>query len=215
MNKGPMPKPWPASNGQQVTIRGQRGTEMDKMQNQKNNHKKEEEIKSKNETEEKVISLKESEYLQLKEEADKIKEYRDRGIRMQADFENTRKRLERERLDFVKFANENIIVELLNVLDDLERTVETAESKHQDLAAFLKGVGMILSHLYELLKKYDVKPIDAKGRIFDPHFHEALMQVEDNDLPEHTVVEELQKGYLLKDRVIRTTKVKVSKKGAQ
>jgi molecular chaperone GrpE len=217
MSKGPRLKPWPASNGRQATVCGQRITEMDKMQNQKNNHnhKKEEEIKGSTETEEKVISLKESEYLQLKEEADKINEYRERAIRMQADFENTRKRLERERLDFVKFANENIIVELLNVLDDLERTVETAESKHQDLSAFLKGVEMILSHLYELLKKYDVKPIDAKGKTFDPHFHEALMQVEDNDLPEHTVVEELQKGYLLNDRVIRTTKVKVSKKGAQ
>ncbi len=162
--------------------------------------------------EEKIFSLKESEYTALKQEAEKAGEYWDRMLRMQADFENTRKRQERERQDFVKFANENILVELLNVLDDLERTVEVAESKHQDLAAFLKGVEMILAHLYELLKKYDVKPIEARGRIFDPHFHEALMQVEDNTLPEHTVVEELQKGYLLNDRVIRTTKVKVSKK---
>jgi molecular chaperone GrpE len=71
---------------------------------------------------------------------------------------------------------------------------------------------MILAHLYDLLKKHDVKPIEAQGKVFDPHLHEALMQVEDNDLPEHTVVEELQKGYLLNDRVIRTVKVKVSKK---
>jgi len=102
-------------------------------------------------------------------------------------------------------------MELLNVLDDLQRAVDLAETKHQDLSAFLKGVEMILAHLYEMLKEHGVKPIDAKGKIFDPNCHEALMQVEDKDMPEHTVIEELQKGYLMNDRVIRTSKVKVSK----
>lgn len=162
--------------------------------------------------EEKIISLKEPEYLKLKEEADKTKECQDRVFRLQADFENTRKRLEKEKQEFIKFANEGIILELLNILDDLERAVGLAESKHQDLSAFLKGVEMIMAHLYEMLKKNGIKPIEAQGKIFDPNFHEALMQVEDKDAPEHTVVEELQKGYLLNDRVIRTAKVKVSKK---
>ncbi len=182
------------------------------MQNQKQNQ---EENKKQPETEKKeepIISLKESEYLKLKEEADKAKESWDRLLRLQADFENTRKRIEKEKQDFVKFANEEIIVELLNVLDDLERTVDLAQSKHQDLAAFLKGVEMILAHLYEMLKEHGVRPVDAEGKIFDPHFHEALMQAENKDVPEHTVLEELQKGYLLNDRVIRTAKVKVSKK---
>lgn len=165
-----------------------------------------------NHKEEKVITLKEPEYLKLKEDAEKAKEYWDKIVRLQADFENTRKRLEREKQDFVRFANEGIILELLNVLDDLERTVELAQTQHQDFSAFLKGVEMILAHLYEMLKEYGVKPIDAKGKLFDPHYHEALMQMESKDLPEHTVVEELQKGYLLNERVIRTTKVKVSKK---
>ena len=162
--------------------------------------------------EEKIITLKEAEYLKLKEDADKAKEYWDKLLRLQADFENTRKRLEKDKQDFCKFANESIIVELLNTLDDLERTVELAQSKNQDLSAFLKGVEMILAHLYEMLKNYGVKPIEAEGKLFDPNYHEALMQVEDNELPEHTIVEELQKGYLLNDRVIRTAKVKVSKK---
>lgn len=161
---------------------------------------------------EKIVTLKEAEYLKLKEEADKAKEHWDKALRLQADFENTRKRLEREKNDFVKFANEGIILELLNILDDLERAVNLAESKHQDLTAFLKGVEMILAHLYELLKEYGVKPIEAEGKIFDPACHEALMQVEDKEKPEHTIIEELQKGYLLNDRVIRTAKVKVSKK---
>jgi molecular chaperone GrpE len=136
----------------------------------------------------------------------------DKYLRLQADFDNMRKRLEREKQDLIKFANEEIIAELLNVLDDLERTVNLAEGQKEDLSAFLKGIEMILAHLYEMLKRYGVKIIEAEGKLFDPHFHEALMQVENNELPDHTVVEELQKGYLLNDRVIRTAKVKVSKK---
>jgi molecular chaperone GrpE len=177
------------------------------MQNPEENKKQQADKK-----EEKSVSLKESEYLNLKEEAEKAKVYWDRLLRLQADFDNTRKRLEREKQDFAKFANEGIILELLNILDDLERTVELAQSKHQDLSAFLKGVEMILAHLYEMLKEYGVKPIEAEGKLFDPHYHEALMQMENKDVPEHTIIEELQRGYLLNDRVIRTTKVKVSKK---
>jgi molecular chaperone GrpE len=181
---------------------------MAEKQNQEGN-KKHEQVEQK---EEKTVSLKESEYLKLKEEAEKTKVYWDRILRLQADFDNTRKRLEREKQDFVKFANEGIILELLNILDDLERTVELAQSKHQDLPAFLKGVEMILAHLYEMLKEYGVKPIEAQSKLFDPHYHEALMQAENKDVPENTVMEELQKGYLLNERVIRTAKVKVSKK---
>jgi molecular chaperone GrpE len=158
----------------------------------KNQHKKD--AAAREQAEEKTITLQESEYLQLKEEAGKAKEYWDKLLRLQAEFENTRKRIEREKQDFYKFANEGIISELLNVMDDLERTVELAQAKHEDLQAFLKGVEMILAHLYEMLKEHGVLPIEAKGKIFDPHYHEALMQAENNDLPEHTIVEELQKG---------------------
>lgn len=160
---------------------------------------------------EKIVTLKEAEYLKLKEDAVKAGEYWEKALRLQADFENSRKRQEKDRQDFIKFANEGIILELLNVLDDLERAVNLAESGHEDLPAFLKGVEMILAHLYETLKTHGVQPIEALGEKFDPHRHEALMQVEDKDKPEHTVVEELQKGYLLNDKVIRTAKVKVSK----
>lgn len=90
--------------------------------------------------------------------------------------------------------------------------MELAQSQHQDLSVFLKGVEIILAHLYDMLKGYGIKPIKAEGKLFDPHLHEALMQADDKNLPEHTIIEELQKGYLLNDRVIRTAKVKVSKK---
>jgi len=181
------------------------------MQNQKQNQEENKNQPETKEKEEKIVSLNESEYLKLKEEADKTGEYWDKLLRLQADFDNTRKRLDREKQDFVKFANEGIILELLNILDDLERTVDLAQSKHQDLPVFLKGVEMILAHLYEMLKEYGVKPIEAEGKLFDPHYHEALMQAENKDVPEHTILEELQKGYLLNDRIIRTAKVKVSK----
>ena len=166
----------------------------------------------KNHKDVKTVVLNESEYLQLKEEADKCKECQDKLVRSQADFENLRKRLEKDKLEFLKYANEGVLLELLNVLDDLERTINLAESGHEDLNAFLKGVEMILAHLYDILKEHGVRPIEAEGNGFDPHYHEALMQVENNDLPEHTIVEVLQKGYLMNERVIRTAKVKVSKK---
>ncbi len=178
----------------------------------KNQNHKEDRESSGNSKEEKIVTLKEAEYLKLKEEAQKAGEYWEKLLRLQAEFENIRKRQEREKQDFVKFANEGIILELLNILDDLERTVELAQAKHEDLQSFLKGVEMILAHLYETLKEYGVKPIQAQGKIFDPHYHEALMQAENKDLAEHTIIEELQKGYLLNDKVIRTSKVKVSKK---
>jgi molecular chaperone GrpE len=162
--------------------------------------------------EEKTVTLKEAEYAALLEEAKLGKESWDKMLRNQADLENTRKRLDREKQEFIKFANEGLVLGLLNVLDDLERTVDLAESTKQDLAAFLKGVEMILAHLYEMLKEHGVKPIEAEGKIFDPNYHEALMQIENKELPEHTIVEVLQKGYLIYERVLRTAKVKVSKK---
>ncbi|MFA6358063.1 MAG: nucleotide exchange factor GrpE [Candidatus Omnitrophota bacterium] len=171
-----------------------------------------EEQENKEKNEEIIVSLKEAEYLALLEEAKKGKDSQDKMLRNLADLENIRKRLDREKQEFIKFANEGLVLDLLNVLDDLERTVNLAESTKQDLAAFLKGVEMILAHLYEMLKEHGVKPLDAEGKIFDPNYHEALMQVEDKDLPEHTIIEVLQKGYLIHERVLRTAKVKVSKK---
>jgi molecular chaperone GrpE len=180
---------------------------MSDTENKHNNHKENKEEKAKA-----TVTLSESEYAGLKEIADKFKESHEKLMRSQADFENMRKRLEREKQEFLKFASEGMVLELLNVLDDLERVITLAQDKHEDLNAFLKGVEMILAHLYELLKAHGVKPVEAEGKIFDPHYHEALMQVENKELPENMIVEVLQKGYLMHDRVVRTAKVKVSKK---
>ena len=158
------------------------------------------------------VVLKKDEFEALKKDAEKAKEYWDRILRQQADFDNMRKRLDRERLEFQKFAHEDIIVDLLGILDDLERSVEAAEKKQENSEAFLKGIEMILAHLYELLKKKGVTAIDAKGKKFNPHEHEALLQTPSENEDDGVVLEELQKGYKFQDRVIRTSKVRVAKK---
>lgn len=161
--------------------------------------------------EEKAVQLKSSEHARLVQEAAQAKEYKDKYLRLYAEFDNARKRMEREKLEFLKYANEGLIGEFLGILDNLERSVEAAQARHEDYSAFLKGVEMIMAQIHELLKKNGVKPIEAKGKMFDPHCHEILMQEEGSSVEEGIVLEEFQKGYYLGDRVIRTAKVKVAK----
>ena len=175
-------------------------------------NEEQEEEKQRKKTQAKTITLSEEEYKQLKQEVGQARQQEEKVLRIQADFENSRKRLEREKQEFIRFANEGLITNLLNVVDDLERTLELAQDKREDFSAFLKGVEMILAHLYDLLKKQGLVPMESKGKIFNPSFHEALLKAETDDFPENTIVEELQKGYLLNDRVIRTAKVKVAKR---
>ncbi|HOW35753.1 MAG TPA: nucleotide exchange factor GrpE [Candidatus Omnitrophota bacterium] len=156
---------------------------------------------------EKTIALKESEYDKLVHEA---AEFKDKYVRLLAEFDNVRKRTDREKQEFVKYANEGLLAQFLAILDDLERSVEAAKAKHEDYDAFLKGIEMVMAHVYELLKKNNVKPIEAKGKMFDPHLHEALMQEETDQFKEGAIVEEFQKGYFFDNHVIRTAKVKVA-----
>ena len=156
-----------------------------------------------------TVAISKEEYERLKEASSQLDEYRDRFLRQQAEFDNFRKRLEKEKGQFLKYANEGIILELLTVLDDLERLISLAEKHKQDFKSFLKGVEIILAHLYELLKKYGIKLIDTKNKQFDPIYHEALMRVE-SDIGDNKIIEEFQKGYCLDSRVIRTAKVKVA-----
>jgi len=161
---------------------------------------------------EKMIKIKESEHAQLIEDAAK---YKEQYIRLYAEFENARKRMDREKQEFVRYANEGLIVEFLGILDNLERSVESAKTKHEDYEAFVKGIEMVMIHIHDMLKRNDVKPIEVKGKMFDPHSHEVLMQEEREDLDDGTVIEEFQKGYCLGEKVVRTAKVKVSKKKSE
>ena len=157
------------------------------------------------------ILLSFDEFKALEEKAAKSEEYFDKLLRIQADFDNYKKRLERERAEFIKFANAEIIYEILKILDDFERAVEAGKKKH-DFDVLHKGIELIWIDFKEFLKQKGLEEIEAKGKPFDPHEHDAMMQEETEEHPENYVVEEFQKGYKLNDRVIRPAKVKVSKK---
>ncbi len=159
-----------------------------------------------------MIFISEEDLNRFKQQEEQVHILADRCARLQAEFDNARKRWHRDRADIIKYASEDLVCNLLNVVDDLERSLELSQQKHEDFTAFLKGVEMILAHLYDLLKKNGVVPIEAKGKKFDPNCHEPLLQLENDDVEENTVLAEMQKGYTLNGKVIRTAKVQVSKK---
>ena len=137
-------------------------------------------------------------------------EYKAMVMYMKADLENYKKRAARERDDFVKFANEGLILDLLDVYENLERALETARKSSDDKMA--KGLEMIYGNMRSVLEKYGLKRIKTVGEKFDPYLHEAVMQEVSNDHEDETILEEYQKGYTLNMKVIRYAKVKVSKR---
>ncbi|MCA9406410.1 MAG: nucleotide exchange factor GrpE [Candidatus Omnitrophica bacterium] len=156
----------------------------------------------------KMIEISEGDHQKLIDEA---ADYKDKYVRLYAEFDNARKRMEREKIEFIKYANEELIVEFLNILDDLERAVQAAQEKKEDHAAFLKGVEMVMANIHSMLKKNGVAPMESKGKQFDHNCHEILMQEETAEYEDGIIIEEFQKGYYLGDRVVRTAKVKVAK----
>jgi molecular chaperone GrpE len=134
----------------------------------------------------------------------------DRLRRAQADFENFRKRMAREKAEYLKFAHEGVILEFLPVLDNLERAIASARAEAGS-TSLLEGIEMIARLFRAVLEKAGVKAIEALGRPFDPVYHQAVAQVEASDGDANLVVEEIQKGYLLEGRVLRPAMVKVSR----
>ncbi|MDI6891706.1 MAG: nucleotide exchange factor GrpE [Actinomycetota bacterium] len=132
--------------------------------------------------------------------------------RLQAEFENYKKRIIREQSQFLEFASQNLIGELLPVLDNFERALAAGECNRDD---FLKGIELVCAQFKKVLEKEGLQAIDPLGKHFDPHEHEAMMQVESDEHEEGTVAEVLQKGYLLKGRVIRPAIVKVARKSGE
>jgi molecular chaperone GrpE len=133
-------------------------------------------------------------------------EFRDRYMRTLADFENFRKRSEREKADFQRYALGSVIRDLLPVLDNFDRALEHAEEGDE----FHKGVALIYKQLFDVLQRHGLKPITESGVRFDPNFHEAVIREEDPSVPSHTVTAILQKGYFLHDRLLRPAMVKVA-----
>jgi len=139
-----------------------------------------------------------------------LEAYKDKYARLYAEFENARKRFERDKSEFVKYAAEGLVVELLGVFDDLERAARSIADEAAELAGIGKGIDMVRQRLEEILKRNGVRPVDSVNKPFDPHCHEILMQEPSDQFGEGVVMEEFQKGYYLGDRVIRTAKVKVA-----
>lgn len=136
-------------------------------------------------------------------------EYQQRLLRTQADFDNFRRRTVKEKEELGKYASAKLITELLPVIDNFERALGTA-GESADASSYAKGVEMIFRQLEGILKAEGLTPMDAEGQPFNPEFHQAIMQVESDEHEEGIVVEVVQKGYLLKDKVLRPAMVKVS-----
>ena len=148
----------------------------------------------------------ETEVNQLRKEKDEISE---RMLRIQAEFDNFKKRTQREKVAERQYRSQDLVTELLPALDNFERALEvevTGEAK-----SVIDGISMVYRQIKDVLKAEDVEEIETVGKEFDPNLHHAVMQVEDNEVESNIVVEELQKGYILKDRVIRAAMVKVNK----
>jgi len=146
----------------------------------------------------------------VEEKEKEAKDNYDRLLRMAADLENFKKRAVKEKEDWVKFANEDLLKAVLPFIDNLERAVNHSE-KAKDIQSLVEGLKLTLHQLLQTLNKFGVSSFESKGKPFDPAMHEAMLVVQtDKEKPDH-VMEEFQKGYLLNDRLLRPATVSVSK----
>lgn len=149
------------------------------------------------------------------EERDKLQaekqELYDRLLRSQAEFDNARRRGERERSEFVQYAGMEIVREILPVVDDLERALRSCANLGDGPAKdYIKGVELINQRLLDRLTKVGLEPIDTTGKLFDPNLHQAVERAESKDVPDQTILAEFQRGYLFKGRLLRPSMVKVA-----
>lgn len=161
-----------------------------------------------NENVEEAVTEEESEdvFGKLKKEVD---EYQNKYLRLNADFQNFRKRSEKEKTELYKYANEKLIIDLLPLVDNMERALDHIDEENK--ASVVDGLKMIHKSFMDTLAKNDVEAINAIGEEFDPQIHNAVMMEESEEHESNKVIEEFQKGYRLKEKVIRHSMVKVSK----
>ncbi len=149
---------------------------------------------------------------ELKQRAAKADEHWDRLLRTTADFDNFRKRAAREKVEAVRFANEGLIAKLLPVLDSFEMALSAAQNAGDEAGKSLQaGVTMIYQQLRAVLQEAGVEEVDATGKMFDPNLHEAVSQQESAEIPEGQVMQQLRKGYKLRERLLRPATVIVAK----
>lgn len=147
----------------------------------------------------------------LDESKAEANDLKDKYLRKQADFDNFRKRMLREKEDSIKFANTSLLMDIINVIDDFERALQSSEESN-DFNALHSGIEMIEKQMISMLEtNWGLKRFDSVGEPFDPEKHEALLMEESDNYDVQTVIEDFMKGYVLHDRVVRHAKVKVSK----
>ena len=144
----------------------------------------------------------------LATKAEECKTLNDKYLRLAAEFENYKRLAQRDQRDQVRFGNEQILKELLPVVDNLERAIKA--SKDSSSGALMQGIDLTLKQLVGMLSKFGVQAIDTAGQLFNPNTHQAVSQMPSDNIPEHHVAEEFQKGYCLHDRVLRAAMVSVS-----
>jgi molecular chaperone GrpE len=152
---------------------------------------------------------------ELTERAAKSDERWEKLLRTTADFENFKKRAAREKQEAIKFANENLVQKLIPVLDNFDMAMAAAQNEPTEAAQSLQtGINMIYQQLKNVLVEAGLEEVDASGKMFDPNLHEAVSQQETSDVPEGQVVQQLRKGYKLRDRLLRPATVVVAKSPA-
>ncbi len=156
-----------------------------------------------------AVPAEEGSEAKLKEALKQADTYKDLLYRKAAEFENFKKRSENEAASIIKFANEGLIADLLPVLDDFERSLKAAKTT-KEFDSLYKGIELIYQKLFKNLEKRGVKSFETVGKEFNVEYHDALLQMPREDVAPHTVLEEVEKGYKLHDRVIRHAKVIVS-----
>lgn len=155
-----------------------------------------------------MMTISENDFLKFKEE---LSEYKDKYLRLLAETENMRKRMQKERQELIQYAVQNIIIDFLNPIDQMEKALGFAQQGSDELKHWALGFQMILNQFKEVLTNSGVTAMESKGAKFDPHLHEAVEMVETEDHPAGFVVEESARGYKMGDKTIRPARVKVAK----
>ena len=155
--------------------------------------------------------LTKEEIFEFKKKAAERDTYLDQLLRTKAEFMNYQKRMVKESESTSQFAVQSLILDFLPELDNFDRALKLADTS-RDIDKFVEGIKLIEEQLFKVLGKYGVESIETVGKSFDPNLHEAVMEEENNEMPHHTIIDEFQRGFLLKERVIRPSKVKVSRR---
>ncbi len=175
-----------------------------------NTEQPEQEEAPETETEAEELSPEEQLQAELDQARSEAKAHQEQYLRTLADMENLRKRTQREKEELGKFANENILREILPVIDNLERAIEHAEQAESS-DGLLEGVQMTLTQFSQVLERFGVKPVESLGEPFDPALHQAMGQMETEEFPANSVAQQMQKGYQLNERLLRPAMVMVAK----